>query len=67
MSRKVGRSRDGSIAGLLNSNAHLGRSIDYSIQREQAIAALTPEQIKKAFKSHIDPSKLIIIRAGDFK
>jgi predicted Zn-dependent peptidase len=30
------------------------------------VAALTPEVIRDAFKKHVDPSKLVIIRAGDF-
>ena len=29
--------------------------------------ALTPDDVKGAFRRHIDPKKLVIIRAGDFK
>ena len=34
---------------------------------EKRIAALTPEDVKAAFHKVIDPKKLVIIRAGDFK
>ena len=36
-------------------------------EQEKKIAALTPEDVRTAFKKHIDPKKLVIIRAGDFK
>jgi zinc protease len=66
-SQKVSRARDGSIAGQLNSNAYLGRTFDYTIAREKKISSLTAAEIKNAFQKHIDPKKLIVIRAGDLK
>ena len=55
------------IAGQIVSNLHLGRSFAYAADMDRRIAALTPEDIKSAFRKFIDPKKLVIIRAGDFK
>jgi predicted Zn-dependent peptidase len=34
---------------------------------ENRIAAVTPEAILQALRRHIDPSKLSVIKAGDFE
>jgi zinc protease len=34
---------------------------------EKAILALTPSQVADAFRKHVDPERLVIIRAGDFQ
>lgn len=65
-SQKVGRSRDGSIAGQIKSNLYLDRTFQFTADREARISALTAEDIKSAFQKHIDPANLVIIRAGDF-
>ena len=65
-SRKVSRSSDGSIAGQTISNLNLDRDFAFTAEREKKVEALTAEEIHAAFKRHIDPSKLIIVRAGDF-
>ncbi|MEQ1829270.1 MAG: insulinase family protein [Pirellula sp.] len=64
---KVSRTNDGSIASQLASNLHLGRTFAYVKAREDRVQALKPEDVRKAFAKHIDPAKLIILRAGDFK
>lgn len=64
---KIGRTQDGSIAGQLASNSFLERTFAFSADEEARIAALTTEEVKEAFQRHIQPSKLVIIRAGDFK
>ena len=65
--RKTGRSSDGSIAGQLAANLDLGRNFVRVAEDEKRVEALTPQQVQDAFRRHIDPDKLIIIRAGDFK
>jgi zinc protease len=66
-SRKVSRSSDGAIAGQLISNLHLSRTFARDAEEERRISALTPEQVRDAFRRHIDPAKLVVIRAGDFR
>ena len=66
-SLKVSRTSDGAIAGQLVSNLHLGRTFAYLKAREERVKALKAEDVRKAFEKHIDPAKLVVIRAGDFK
>ncbi len=66
-SLKVSRTGDGAIAGQLSSNLYLGRTFAYTAEQEKKISALTVSDIKAAFQKHIDPEKLIVIRAGDLK
>jgi zinc protease len=65
--QKVSRSSDTAIAGQIVSNLRWGRTFAFTKDQESRIAALTPEDVKTAFQKYIDPKKLIIIRAGDFK
>ena len=66
-SQKVGRTADAAIAGQIVSHLHLGRTFAHEAEQEKRIEALTPDDVKAAFKKHVDPKKLVIIRAGDFK
>jgi zinc protease len=65
--QKVGRTGDAAIAGQIAANLRLGRTFAHSRETEKRIAALTPDDVKVAFRKYIDPKKLVIIRAGDFK
>ena len=65
-SLKVGRSSDSALAGALGSLRHLNRTMLWEADLEKKIAALTPEQVHAALKRHIDPKKLVVVRAGDF-
>jgi zinc protease len=65
--QKVGRTSDAGIAGQIVANLHLGRTFAHTREQERRIAALTPEDVRAAFRRHIDPNKLVIVRAGDFK
>lgn len=66
-SRKIGRASDAAIAGQLASNLDLGRTMAYVAEEEKQIENLTVADVQKAFKKYIDPKRLVIIRAGDFK
>jgi zinc protease len=65
-SEKVARTTDIAIAGQIATNLQLGRTFAHLSDLEKRIASLTPDDIKQAFRKHIDPSKLVIVRAGDF-
>ena len=65
--RKIGRAADASIAGQLASNLDLGKTYADVAKEEKQIEALTVEQVRDAFRKYIDPKRLVIIRAGDFK
>ncbi len=66
-SRMVGRSTDAALLGLMVSHEQLDRSYKWDADLESKIQALTVEQINAAFRKHIDPSALSIVKAGDFK
>jgi zinc protease len=61
------RAQDGALAGGWAANLFLGRTFDYSKQLEQKILALTPAQVSEALRKYIDPAKVSIVKAGDFK
>jgi zinc protease len=65
--QKVGRTGDAAIAGQIVSNLDVGRTFAHTAELEKAILALTPAKVADAFRKHVDPQRLIIIRAGDFK
>jgi len=65
--QKVGRTGDAAIAGQITTNLNLGRTFAHTSEQEKQIAALTPDDVKAAFRKYVDPKKLVIIRAGDFK
>jgi zinc protease len=64
---KVGRSNDAAIAGQIVSNLRWGRTFAFTKELDTRIAALSPEDVRVAFQKYIDPKRLVIIRAGDFK
>ena len=60
------RASDGTVAGQLNGQLFTNRTYEFTSNQEAAIRALTGEQILNAMRRHIDPTKISIIRAGDF-
>jgi zinc protease len=62
--QKVGRTSDAAIAGQMAGNLRLGRTFAHSREQERGIAALTPAEVKTAFRRFIHPKKLVIVRAG---
>ncbi len=66
-SRMVGRSTDGALLGLLLAHEQLDRPFKWDADLEARIQALTVAEINAAFRKHIDPASLSIVKAGDFK
>jgi zinc protease len=65
--RANGRAQDAALLGLLAGHEQQNRTMQWDEQLEAKIQALTPEQINAAFRKHIDPAALSIVKAGDFK
>ena len=65
--RMVGRSTDTALLALLVSHEQIDRPLDWDAALEVKIAALTADQVNAAFRRHIDPANLSIVKAGDFK
>ncbi len=64
---KVQRASDDSIRATLRAGLYLGRTLNFEIELEKKIAALTLKDVNQALSAHITPDRLVIIRAGDFK
>jgi zinc protease len=64
---KVERSDDGSLASELATGLFLGRNYLFYSELEKRISDLKPDEVQKTLQKVIDPSRLIIVEAGDFK
>jgi len=65
--RSVARTEESSVASLLENRERWGRTLMWDAKLEAAVAALTPQQVNDAFKRHVDPAAITIVKAGDFK
>ena len=63
----VARSQEAVLLRLLASHEQLGRTMKWDEQLEAKIRALTPDQVNAAFRRHLDPEALSIVKAGDFQ
>jgi zinc protease len=43
------------------------RTVDFDAKLETAVGALTPGQVNEAFRRHVDPAAISIVKGGDFK
>ena len=66
-SQKVNRSGDSYLANTLNYYLELGRDFSWNANKEKAVSELTTDKVNSAIKKHLDYSKLIVVKAGDFK
>ena len=58
---------DANLARILAENLRVGRSMQYYAELEKKIQAATPKQVDEAFRKRVDPARMIIVEAGDFK
>jgi zinc protease len=65
--RAVSRADDNSLANLLAGRARWDRTVIWDEKLEAAVASLTASQVNDAFRRHVDPSTLSIVKGGDFK
>ncbi len=67
-SRTVSRTEDTSVASMLVSEARWGRTpVSWDEKLEAQVAALTPQQVSEAFRRHVDPAAISVVKGGDFK
>jgi zinc protease len=65
--RRMARTQDRSLVGRLGLYSFAKRTFAWDIEFESKIASLTVEQVNAAFRRHVDPAHLSIVKAGDFK
>ncbi|MDP8980117.1 MAG: insulinase family protein [Acidobacteriota bacterium] len=65
--QKVQRSQEAALVRILAAREQSGKTMQWDQQLESKIQALTPDQINTAFRAHVDPAGLSIVKAGDFQ
>jgi len=65
--QKLNRSGDQGLAGRLSGYLFTNRMLDWDEKLESRMGELTAERVTAAMRRHIDPAKISIIKAGDFK
>jgi zinc protease len=58
---------DDGIAAVLGGQLAAGRTMEWVAGFQKKIGALTAAQVNEAFRKHVDPARLVIVEAGDFK
>ncbi len=64
---KTSLGRNNMLASLINRYLRQGRSLDEFTQFENKVRALDTKAVDAALRKYFDPSKLVLINAGDFK
>jgi zinc protease len=57
----------GTLIAVLREGLQVGRTASYVADVQKRIQAVTPEMVKTAVNKVLDPKKLIVVEAGDFK
>ncbi|NVK23228.1 MAG: insulinase family protein [Kangiellaceae bacterium] len=63
--KRIDRAKDNRLVGTLAGNVDLNRSMKWDKDYEQALMNLTIEQVNEAFRRHIKPENISVIKAGD--
>ncbi|CAN5878460.1 pitrilysin family protein [soil metagenome] len=63
----VARSNDPALRVTINNNIFYGRTMQFQAELEDRVRALTVQQVNDAVRRHIDPTKMVRVKAGDFK
>jgi zinc protease len=65
-SRNVSRSQDRELVSRLSNNLFLNRTMNWDIDFEKKMSALTVDQVNASMKKWITPEKITVVEAGDF-
>ncbi|HUH87797.1 MAG TPA: pitrilysin family protein [Pusillimonas sp.] len=65
--RRLARTRDGVLASAWINYLQLDRSFEWSAKMDEALAALTADQVNEAMRSVLKPENFSTATAGDFK
>ena len=61
------RSSDGGLMNLISSREQYKRTLAWDEELDSKLQALTLDQVNSAFRRHVDPAKVSIVKGGDFK
>ncbi|MBC7941552.1 MAG: insulinase family protein, partial [Chitinophagaceae bacterium] len=65
--RRLSRAQDNSVAAQAVGNLHLQRKFALSQQTDDRLAAVTLAQVNAAWQKYVDPARVVVGWAGDFK
>jgi zinc protease len=65
--RAQSRAQDATLAAGWAGNMHLGRTFERSKELEAKLSALTAAEVTAALRKYLDPKKMTVVKAGDFK
>jgi len=65
--RRLARTQDSALAERLTRYLYLKRSFDWDIAFEARIAALSSADVQAALRRQLDPARLAVVKAGDFR
>ncbi len=65
--RTMGRAQDQALLRLILVREDAERTLAWDEQMDAKLDALTVDQVNAAFRRHVDPAMLSIVKAGDFK
>jgi zinc protease len=66
-SRQVGRAQDAPLARTLAVDLYLNRTLAFDADLEKKVEALSAADILAAMRRYLDPAKMTVVKAGDFK
>jgi zinc protease len=64
--RQLGRAQDSSLAGALSQGLYFGRTLIFDAELEDRVRSMTLNEVNRAVRARLDPSKMTIVKAGDF-
>ena len=65
-SRSQARANDGELMGILVARRFTNRTMAYDAKLDADLAALTAAQVNAALRKYLNPSSMIVVRAGDW-
>jgi zinc protease len=65
--RRLSRAQDRSLATRLAGYSFAKRTFAWDVALEERIAKATPAEVNAVLKKYIDPSRLAVVAAGDFR
>ena len=65
--RRLSRSQDAALAAMATRQLHLDRDFLHEQREDERIAAVTLEQVNAAWRRWMDPARIAVAWAGDFK
>jgi len=64
---QVARTEDPQLAAIIEESLNANRTLKYHADLEARVRKVTPDDVVKACRKYLDPKKLVIVEAGDFR